>query len=327
MLNALLAPLERVLAAGREEPGRPVVFVVGLPRTGTTLAAQVLATAHEYGYPSNLLARFWRAPSVGAYLDRALRALAGAGRTAAGFDSVYGRTSGPWGVHELGYFWDRWFDRGQTTHRLTPSEREEVPVADLKRSLAGLERAFRASLLFSNNTWCTLQASYLARVLPASIFVVCERDPLWIAQSLLIGRRRRHGDRDRWWSVRPRAFERLTGFPWNEQIGGQVAHLLGAQEEELEAVPSSRTLRLPYPELCREPSATARRVWDTVRRVARDESWRGPRPLGLVPEAFEPRNVQRVSDQDLRSLQEGLDAFADLLDRHGPTGTGPRGSG
>lgn len=317
LINWSLVPVEALLTAGLSEPRLPVVFVVGLPRTGTTLTGQVLATAHRYGYPSNLLARFWRAPALGGYLDRACRRLTGADRAVGGgsgsFRSHYGRTSGPWGLHEFGYYWDRWFDRGQTTHRLDDAALEAVPADALRRSLAGLERSLGAPLLFVNNTWCTLQADYLSRELPRSLFVVCERDPIWVAQSLLRGRQERKGDRGSWWSVRPSAFAELRELPWHRQIGGQVAHLMHEQEEALGRVPVERQVRVGYRDLCRDPGRIAARVREAAARLQDDASWDGPPSLGRTPSGLEARDHRRIPEGDLRRLEEGLAAFSEVL--------------
>ena len=53
-------------------PRRPVVFVVGVPRSGTTLTYQVLAATGAFAYPSNVVARFWRRPGHGVRVQRLL---------------------------------------------------------------------------------------------------------------------------------------------------------------------------------------------------------------------------------------------------------------
>jgi len=70
-LNEDLAEREQALYAdvGVE---RPVVFVVGLPRSGTTLLSQLLAYCLDAGYVTNVAARFWLAPVHGIRLSRLL---------------------------------------------------------------------------------------------------------------------------------------------------------------------------------------------------------------------------------------------------------------
>jgi hypothetical protein len=46
------------------------VFVLGVPRSGTTLTSQLLAYCLDAGYVNNAAARFWLAPVHGIRLAR-----------------------------------------------------------------------------------------------------------------------------------------------------------------------------------------------------------------------------------------------------------------
>lgn len=69
-LNAHLEPVARAVGEERNAPVRPCVLIVGCPRSGTTLLMQWLAALGAFAYPSNLIARFWGAPHVGALVQR-----------------------------------------------------------------------------------------------------------------------------------------------------------------------------------------------------------------------------------------------------------------
>jgi len=47
----------------------PNIFIFGLPRSGTTLAYQLIANSLDVGYINNLMARFWLAPLSGIVLS------------------------------------------------------------------------------------------------------------------------------------------------------------------------------------------------------------------------------------------------------------------
>ena len=97
-INRALAPLEQ---PGDPATSPPTVFVVGLPRSGTTLCQQLLAYCLDVGYINNLIARFWLAPTQGVAISRAV--LGDARGTL--YTSDYATTSEPAGVHEFSYFW------------------------------------------------------------------------------------------------------------------------------------------------------------------------------------------------------------------------------
>ncbi|MBY0421762.1 MAG: sulfotransferase [Parvularculaceae bacterium] len=248
-LNEVLAPVEANLTEGLVAPKRAMVFVVGPPRGGTTLMSQILAVSGGYSYVSNVAARFWRAPSLGVTIDRALQT----SPPALSFASRRGATSGAAEPHEFGYFWSRWFDLGGETHWLDEDARARVDLAELRRALAGMERAAERPMVFKNNTWLTFQADWFARALPNALIVACFRDPAAIARSLLRQRLELYGDPARWWSVRPRAYAALSRLEPLDQIAGQAVECLRDMQDALSRVPTERLLRVGYGALCADP--------------------------------------------------------------------------
>ena len=76
-VNELLRGVEDKLESVAEEPRKPTVFFVGVPRSGSTLTSQVLSSSGAFGYISNFIARFWMAPKLGIVLQQALKIIAG----------------------------------------------------------------------------------------------------------------------------------------------------------------------------------------------------------------------------------------------------------
>src|SRR5262245_45670092 len=71
LLSPLTAPLDRLLALAERRiyarataPQRPILFVTGAPRSGTTLVSQALVHHLPVTYFNNLSALFPRAPIV-----------------------------------------------------------------------------------------------------------------------------------------------------------------------------------------------------------------------------------------------------------------------
>lgn len=84
----------------------PVLFVVGAPRSGTTLATQFLAYGLNTGYITNIAARFWNAPTLGVRVSHDILGDDPAGDMGpAFFSSNQGQTPYGGGIHEFGYFW------------------------------------------------------------------------------------------------------------------------------------------------------------------------------------------------------------------------------
>ncbi|MFY3629844.1 sulfotransferase [Achromobacter xylosoxidans] len=300
-MNELLRPAQASLEQHAPQPAQPIVLVIGAPRAGTTLAGQMLAATGGFAYASNFLARFWQTPAVGAIIEQALKIRENDGID---FSSTHGVTKGWSNSHEFGYYWSSWFDRGQTTHRLAPAELAQIDAAAMLRSLGALEAVRHLPFVFKNNTWCTLQAAYLARTLPTSLFVVCRRNPLFIAQSILMARRERYGDERQWWSVRPSTYETIIQYSPQQQVVFQALEIQREMDDELRLIAPHRLVHAPYERLCAEP----RRIVAEV--VERCESAGARLKLERTcPEAFESTDVRRLQAAEWRLLERALEDY------------------
>lgn len=300
--NQRLAGLERELVAPFDAPLYPTLFVVGAPRSGTTLLSQLLLTRFEFGYVSNLAARFWMAPCIGAMLAGQIRDTSRP--PAVGVTSDLGATPGYEGPHEFGYFWRRWFRYGET-HDIEDTTVQVADRALLRRELAAIESVFDRPLLLKNLV-CSFHIGFLAQTLPRAIFVHCRRDPVYAAQSILLARMKYHGGRDAWFSVKPAEYKRLRTLPYPEQIAGQIYYTRQAVERLFQALPESRALDVDYEALCREPDGELDRIaaWiaDNGHVLAR-------RQVALPP--VSTTNRQSVGRGEFEALQRACNrAFA-----------------
>jgi len=227
-------------------PQLPVVFIVGLPRSGTTPLAQLMIQRFRLGYVSNLIAKFWAAPEVGIALVREISQ--GAGSFSSLLNSQYGFTEGYEGHHEFGYFWRRWFDFKET-HYLDRDAQAQVDVKRLKKSLSVMEKAWQRPLFFKNAAALPLQTAFLANILPTSMFIHIKRDPLDVAASLLKGRRKYMGDETKWFSIKPREYTFLKNKSVPEQIAGQIYYTQKEIDKQLEQVPPHRKFTLMFSDL------------------------------------------------------------------------------
>lgn len=267
--EAYFAALNAVLATAELPDGRvaasdlPIVYIVGVPRSGTTLLSQLASRFLPLGYIDNVVARFWLRPSVGIRLSRAI--LGPDARAGIRLDSTHGTTEGPAGPHEFGYFWRHWLrlDRA-ITHKLAPNELAAVDVPGLQRVLEHeILAAFAGPVVFKN-VICGLQARLLTRCHPRSLFVAIERDPLAAAASILAARQRRYGNPAVWWSLKPSSYPEIAALPDPvDQVARQVLDIRRELRAELSG-PGVQALHLDYAKLCADPAAALRRIGATL---------------------------------------------------------------
>lgn len=224
-------------------PRWPVVVLVGAPRSGTTLAYQMIARHLRCAYVTNLQAALYGAPwllAAPVAWSRPWRRI--------GFGSRYGRTDGWWGPHEGARYWGRFFapDGG----------------GDLRRMAAELRAwtRFAHAPLVCKNVMHVSRMEALAAALPEARFVRVERDALAVARSLLRARRDRCSDEAEWFSLRPPGWEAVADATPAEQVAAQVALCERELDRATRAIGSHRVHALGYGQLCASPAAALRGV-------------------------------------------------------------------
>ena len=291
-VNRMIAPLETIGSrAGDPLTHRPI-FVVGPPRSGTTLLVQVVIAACEVGYFSNLMNALWGAPSLAARLTEALGR-----RGPDDFQSDLGNTPQWLGFSEAPNYWLRFFPR--RPHCLDVGD---VPPADLARLRAAVRRlvgAFGKPVVFKTiENLGRLRA--IAAALPEALFLVSQRDPLAIGHSLLEARRKR-ASYEEWLSFEPPGIDELKRRPPHEQVLETILRSYELLRADAAAIGRERFLDVRYDELCSSPHAGVARV-AAFAGLATREGWRN-----RVPILFPPPRPKRSSPE----IHDALIAYHD----------------
>jgi hypothetical protein len=278
------------------------VFIVGLPRSGTTLTYQLAAAGTDAGYINNLIARFWESPAYGVYLARHL----GLPRRVS-FASVHGSTDGVTDVHEFGYFWAALL--GTTSNSaLADIDPAAIDWLRVRAKLVSITAAFGRPCIHKQ-TLAGHMLPYLAAALDRRLFVYVRRDFLEVATSLLRVRRDRYGDAAAWFSLKPREYDRLRHLTPHEQVAAQLYHLHRHLEEQVRAAPAGCVWAVEYRDLCANPAAFLNEL---QRRAAMAGITVG---LSGAPPAPFQASTPRRDDEDVRRLAHFLDRYELPYDR------------
>lgn len=267
-------------------PDAPVL-IISPPRTGSTFVYQVLVDVGKVAYISNLMAV---APQMMLALQWAST------RIAPGYRVPYSR--GDWGFvpgilapSEAGKVMDRWFDPGR-------ADRHRVPV---RQTLAGMTRIGRGPVVIKSLS-LAFKLDAVLEILPKARFLVLTRSPLAVAQSLLIGRRRR--------DLHPAQIEALLppgiaahsarGLPF--QVAWQVVELNRLIDSGLHSVGPDRIHRISFERFFSSPEASTAEILRSM-RIAR-------RPGREIPLA--PADVGAERRVDMSTWCALEDAFREL---------------
>ena len=234
------------------ETRRPV-FIVGPPRSGTTLLYQSLVHSFAVGYTANIHCLLYGGPSL---VERALRPSRRGSPVR--FRSANGRTAGLRGPSECGEYWYRFFPRDPTYVR--SSDLSHLALSRLRTSVGAMLRACSVCVVYKN-TYNSLRLEPISVCLPEALFVVVRRGVLDVARSLLAGRHRVLGSYEAWWGVRPPGPD-LSSRPPHEQAVEQVVRINDVIDRDTASIGSHRFLQVQYEDLVQDPRSQMIRVRD-----------------------------------------------------------------
>lgn len=215
------------------------IFIVGPPRTGSTLLSQLMVMHFKVGYITNLMALL---PMFFSRIARFSR------KKILGYsnlkDSDYGVIRGLHSPNEAAKINDWWFnDVSSETHR-----------NELRKSVWNAQKNIGAPILIKS-MGNALRIGNLLKVFPNARFIYITRDIMFNAQSILIAREEIFGSRNEWWSLKPAGFEKIMeeNDPFY-QIMWQLREIDTKIRNDLKELNPGHII-LDYDELCRETSS------------------------------------------------------------------------
>lgn len=239
-----LSLFQTIVRRGGDRPKpSPPVFIVGPPRSGTTLLYESLVTRYRFAYFSNLADRFHLMPvaatAFGIFLVRGWQG---------GFESRYGHIDG-WGApSEAGRIWDRWLPQmGRDCPGSTRAEKQ------LKATIFALSGLFDAPFI-NKNVMLSMHIGMLAHVFEYPVFIRVTRDPVENVRSILRAQEEGIGPYvDGWWSVRPTLAER---FQDADRLTKACVEVIGIEADILadcKRYAFDRLFTVDYHEMCERP--------------------------------------------------------------------------
>jgi len=303
--NEYLQQLEIKYISNLQELQLPVVFILGSPRSGTTLLTQLLAVSGFFCYVDNFVARFWRAPYVGMYLERLLKLKEAYKSTGHTFSSDYGRTYGILDPHEFSYFWNYWLKPQEQTHVMPIDKLQQLDIDSLKKEVNAMMHIELKPIFFKNKI-LFVNPALLYHIFPNSYFVIIKRDILSNAVSILRARRQYYGDENCWFSTKPSRYLELKKLSVEEQIVGQIVNIYSDIKEQIQHF-KNRVLIISYEELCASPVEKILEICNAINIERVDyQSLKAS-----IPERFEIKKITR-SSEDAKRFIKVLEKFEDI---------------
>ncbi len=217
--HPLLKPIHSGMLSRTPEGERQTapLFIVGPPRSGTTILYQIITNELRVNYFDNLSHLFYRDILVGVALSKSLY------RENAHncFTSNLGDTSSC-GLHapsECGPFWRLFLPKEK--HYLDENDLETLHLEQIRRIFSVLFHKYARPWVFKNLT-LGMRLKLISRLWPGARLLRVRRDPAATVQSILKARKKLGLRPNQWWSVRPPGFERFLSLPETEMVARQV---------------------------------------------------------------------------------------------------------
>jgi hypothetical protein len=264
----------------------PPIFIIGPPRSGSTLAMQVITEAFDLGYFSNYHCKNINSEKLSnndykKKIDH---------RVPSSFSSFHGDTDGETAPAECGNWWYQFFRVDPTYVTLEDVDRKKMNR--FRKNIEEMTIAFGKPIIFKN-LYASLRLRPICHYIPESLFIVINRNDVENGHSLLETRKKVFNNYETWWSMKPPRFSKLKKLSPPEQVIEQIRNIHITIDMDLKASgsPLSRRFDLKYEEFCEDPNKimNAIRLW-----MAKNGIFMKQR--NSVPTRFKQRTAIRIEN-------------------------------
>lgn len=254
-----------------------MIFILGSPRTGSTLLYQLLIKTYNLSYFNNMTnAYFYHTPYIGFYISRFFS-------PKISFQSDHGKTKGLLGPSEASKFFSYWFggqnkiikpyrhfditeqDRisnnknplkaNNVNSRFKTSNKIHTPYRgfDIVNTFNSINRHIRSDLI-TKNAWNCFRIKLLTQLFPDIKFIWIRRDIIQSAASDLNARYLRGGPYI-WNSAYTHDFKDIIRRPyWEQVVEQQYSYNKTIEDDLIQYCPNDNYIEIWYEDMCSHPN-------------------------------------------------------------------------
>lgn len=229
--------LKRKSDLGRLHP----IFIVGAPRTGSTLLSELLISTYRTSYISNLCALLYRSPVLATKLTKSL----GPVHTFSGI-SKYGYIQGLSAPSEAGVLFKHWFGDDKGIKQAKP----RLLFPHVVRTAVDSMCCLMGGPLIAKNLYNSMRLRRINQIFPNAIYIYIKRDVLYTAQSIILARRKLFKNDGGWFSVKPQNYETLLELGPFEQVIYQIRSIENYIKKVLYDGHIKNVIEIWYEDMC-----------------------------------------------------------------------------
>ncbi len=228
----------------------PPTFIIGPPRSGTTVLYQLLCKHLYFGYVNNFVSNWPNCPITATKLYHMLYP----DSNDIELISNFGNSLYPFGPNEFGKFWYRWFNQ---LHKL--KKEDEYFLKRLKIEVSGLTKIHQQPLLFKNVVH-SMRILDLHKIFNNSTFIVLKRKKIDIAQSILNAKMSLYNDKNHPFSVISSKDQMDPLIPYWKKIVSQINGVYFNIESAVDIIGSENFIFIDYKELCENTKTILKKI-------------------------------------------------------------------
>ena len=224
----------------------PPVFIIGAPRSGTTILYQLLCKYFNFGFINNFVSDWYRLPIAATSFYKKFFGE----KNIVELESKFGQSKDLHGPNEFGNFWYQWFDEFHN-----PKKQISIIIDEIRLEISGLTKIHKKPVLFKNVV-NSMRIVLINKIFNNSIFIVIARDELDTAQSILNARIKLYNNKNHSWSVVPTTVGyRKSDEPYWEQIVKQIRGVYSNINSAKEIIGYDKFIFIKYKDLCDDTSS------------------------------------------------------------------------
>ncbi|MGM0663369.1 MAG: sulfotransferase [Thermodesulfobacteriota bacterium] len=242
-----LIPVESYLSKKKELIYSPT-FIVGAPRTGSTLLMQLITSAIPTSYFTNMTTSTCQSlgfplPYITGFIAKIFNHV----NQRHTFKSYEGNMKGRFSPTEGTDIWSFLF--GNRRSPVEPNELTSEQKNKIYQAVALTENAFKLPFINKHINLC-LRIPALHDIFNTAKFIVIKRDPVDIAQSLYIIRAKKRGNE--YFGPKPRECEGKEHLDLIEQVCEQVFYIEKQVSLDRSCINKSKFLDIHYKDICND---------------------------------------------------------------------------
>lgn len=273
------------------------VFIIGVPRSGSTILYQLITNCLDVLYPDNVVNMCRENPYLGFWLSQ----LMFDDKPHNCFTSNYGRSGALHGPSELGNFWKKWLPVDQ--HFVDFGEIDETSKNEIQTIFYHLITKYKKPLIYKNLAMGQ-RLRLIKEFAPNAKLIYIKRDPLYNIQSIFIKSRQ---NCEQWWSIKPGNWQDLSRMDCLKRSVYQYYYLEKQIQHDLQFFASEQLMTVMYDDIVK----TAEILEKTRRFIGPNIKYRSQDPIvsiklkdniKIAPDKF------RQIEEELKSLKKADNA-------------------